>query len=107
MCVYFNVVMEILKKYYSILCHSLPVDYNKCIAVLKEMAYCPNFVHVLTNKLKAYGSSLKGRQYLLDSLIQCIDCEEAVLDICDVIDAMVEDGKMKHHIESFRNGMPI
>ena len=105
--VYFNIVMEILKKYYSSLCHSLPADYNKSIAVLSKIGYCPNYVHTLAKKLKSFGPSLKARRYLLDSLILCIDCEEAVLDICDVIDSMVEDDEMKHYIESFRNGMPM
>ena len=105
--VYFNVVMKILKKYYSSLCHSLPADYNKSIAVLNKMGYCPTYVHALAKKFKAFGSSLKARQYLLDSLILTIDCEEAVLDICDLIDWMVEDDEMKHYIESFRNGIPI
>ena len=105
LCIYVNVVMEILKKYYSTLCHSLPVDYKKCVAVLNEMGYYSSYIHALTNKLKACSSSLKARQYLLDSLIQFIDCEEGVLDMCDTIDTMVEDDEMKHHIESFRNGM--
>ena len=98
----FILVMKILKNYYTTLYHSLPADYGKCVNVLSQSGYCYN--QELTKELKACGSSLKARQYILDYLIECIDSEEAVLDICDTIDAMVED-EMKHYIESFRNGM--
>ena len=98
----FILVMKILKKYYTTLYHSLPADYGKCVTVLTQSGYC--CAQGLTKELKACGSSLKARQYILDYLIECIDCEEAVLDTCDMIDAMVED-EMKHYIESFRNGM--
>ena len=103
MCVIciFNVVMEILRRYYTTLCHSLPSDYMKCVAVLNSMGFCP---HSLLNQLKACGSSLKASQLVIDSLIRRLDCEERLLDFCDVIDWMVED-ELKHNIESFRNGV--
>ena len=97
--------MEVLKKYYATLCHSLPADYKKCLNALYTMGYA--VPQAFANKLKSCGSSQKTRQYVLDLLIRYIDSEEGVLDICDVIDTMVEDDEMKPYIESFRNGMSM
>ena len=98
----FDVVMEVLKRYYVTLCHSLPTDYTKCASVLHEYGFC----HIpFFNKLKTCSCPQKRRQLVVDSLIRMLDCEERLLDFCDIIDAMVQDVEFKHNIESFRNGM--
>ena len=98
---YFDVVMEILKRYYVTLCHSLPTDYSKFVSVLHAYGLCnvPLF-----DKLKACSCPQKRRQLMLDSLIRLLDCEERLLDFCDIIDAIVQDVEFKHNVESFRNG---
>ena len=93
--------MEILRRYYSVLCHSITLDYMTCVAVVSRSGMIDqSFV----NKLKTSDSPIKAKQLVVDTIIKRIDCEERMLDFCDCIDSMVQDSEMKHTVESFRNG---
>ena len=94
------VVIELLKRYYTVLCESITSNVVICASALMRR----NFINQsFANKLKTCGSPLKAKQLVVDALIRHIDCEERMVDFCDAIDDMV-DSEMKHTVESFRNG---
>jgi len=50
---------------------------------------------------------IEANQMLLDRLILCLDYEERVIDLCDLLDGMIQDGDLKRNLEMFRNGMQV
>ncbi|XP_065910436.1 uncharacterized protein [Dysidea avara] len=94
-------VMQIMKKYYNTLCHSLSPDRFKNFSILCGPQSPGN--SIIRSQLEQCQSALEANQILMDVLIMSLDCEERLLDVCDVLDRMIEDGELKHNLEMFRN----
>ena len=56
------------------------------------------------SQIEKCQTAIQANQMLLDSLILRIDYEERMLDLCDLLDGMIEDGEQKCNLEMFRNG---
>ena len=94
--------MRIMKKYYHTLCHSLSPNRFKNLSIITGPPSADN--SILHSQLEQCQSALEANQFLIDFLIISLDCEERLLDVCDLLDRMIEDTELKHNLEMFRNG---
>jgi len=93
--------MRIMKKYYHTLCHSLSPNRFKNLSIITGPPSPAN--SILHSQLEQCQSSLEANKVLMDILIMSLDCEERLVDVCDMLDRMIE-GELKHNLEMFRNG---
>ena len=104
MFLYFVLVVQILKKYYHTLCHSLSPNVVRNLSVVARMGGVDS---MLRSQIEKCQVPVKANQMLLDRLILCLDYEERAIDLCDLLDGMIQDGDLKRNLEMFRNGMQV
>ena len=93
--------MQTLKKYYHTLCHSLSPNIIKNLSVVAGICATDSRFR---SQIEKCQTPVQANRILLDRLILSLDCEERMLEFCDVLDNMIEDGELKHNLEMFRNG---
>ena len=94
-------VLAVLKKNYTNLCHCLPQNYMKTINKLKLLG-CPE-------ELLSNFTDLPTIDLINDGIVGClmvveIESDVETLKFCDAMDKLVDSKSSKSYIEIFRNG---
>ncbi|XP_065910081.1 uncharacterized protein [Dysidea avara] len=93
-------VVQILKKYYHTLCHSLSPNIIKNLSAVAGICATDSRFR---SQIEKCQTPVQANRILLDRLILSLDFEERMLEFCDVLDNMIEDGELKQNLEMFRN----
>ena len=90
-------IVDIIRKHYSKLCQSIPMDYKKSISKLLELEVLPD------NVLKLIYSAENKNAAIIDVLI--IGCSDKhILTFCDLMDELIEAPTLKCVVEELRHG---
>ena len=93
-------VLAVLKKNYTNLCHCLPQNYMKTLNKLRLLGYTDDVLNIFT--------TLPNTDLINDAIVgflmATIKSNEQVLQFCDYMDNLVDSESSKTLIEILRNG---
>ena len=97
---FLNYVIDVVRKHYSKLCQSIPMDYEKSISKLLELDIVPD------NVLEVIYSAENKRMAIINVLI--LGCSnEHILTMCDIMEELIETPALKSVIEELRHGKKL
>ena len=99
------IVLPVLKKYYTKLCHCLPQDYVKTVDKLKEMLLGLPADYV--DKLREYPSTKIINEVLLGSVMCPLSKDDDVFDLCDIMENLCDEITSINVINNLRNSMQL
>ena len=94
-------VLAVLKKNYTNLCHCLPQDYMKTINKLRLLGCSDIGLNTITN---LPTTDLINDAIVGILMVATIKTDVQALEFCDVMDDMVDSKSSESHIEILRNG---
>ena len=94
-------VLAVLKKNYTNLCHCLPQDYMKTINTLRVLGWPDNF---LSNFTILPTTDLINDIIVGILMAVIIKSDVQALQFCDVMDDIVDSKSSESHIKILRNG---
>ena len=101
---YYYIALAVLKKSYTKLCHCLPQDYMKTIYKIKQLLRPSDDV---LNNLTALPTGDLINEKIIVTLVVSIKSDVDALNVCDIMENLVEDKSSTMHIETLRNGNVI
>ena len=94
-------VLAVLKKNYTRLCHCLPQDYMMTLNKLKQLVkLSDDFLSKLTDQPTVDLINQK----IIASLVISIKSDTDALQLCDIMENIVDNKSSKSHVELLRNG---
>ena len=95
------IVLAVLKRNYTRLCHCLPQDYMKTINKLKELL-SPSDEYV--QKLIDIAAANFFNETVVGMLMTTIKTDAYALNFCDMMEKLCYNESSRMHIEMFRKG---
>ena len=96
-------VLNVLKKNYTTLCHCLPQDYMMTLNKLKQLITIPDDDQMMSKLINLPTVDLIN-ETIIGLLMTTIKSDMDALQICDVMENIVDSKSSKAHIETLRNG---
>jgi len=98
---YTFVVLTVLKKNYTRLCHCLPKDYKKTINIIREIQRLPDDA---LNDVTNLPTVDLINEAIIVTLIISIRADLGSLSFCDIMEILVDSEHSKTAIRTLRNG---
>ena len=95
------VVLTILKKNYTRLCHCLPKDYKKTVNIIREVQRLPDDALNYVTNLPSVDLI---NEAIIVTLIIGINADVGSLQFCDIMETLADSEHSKTAIRALRNG---
>ena len=95
------IVLAMLKRNYTRLCHCLPQDYMKTINKLKEILSPPD---EYVQKWIDIAAANLFNETVVGMLMATIETDAYALNFCDIMETLCDNESSRTHIEMFRKG---
>ena len=97
------IVLSVVKKNYTRLCECLPQDHMKNIDNLKKLLKLPdNWFSTQLASLSTFGFANEG--IIVTLMVKLLDTDEAALQVCDIMEKLIDSEPSKRVVDTFRNG---